>query len=379
MHIKLKEKLSRGFHKFSRRQLIIFGAVLIVVLTGLAVWLVVRPDNPKDEVPAEDQSEAVLDDQTTTDNPSDVPAENPEAKITTPPAAVPKPVVTSLPFMFGVGTELDKAITARITKESSIKLLTSWYNGTNDLGFMNGWRTTQVPKAYAAGYALHLIIYSNDTEQNLTTKYGAACGRAYPLSQQFITDVTQLAQNFSGGKLYVSMFTEFQTYPCSDNNWTTGENYYKELKDQYTAAKDIFHQYAPGSQVSLTWGGWQANWDDPGQGGGRSLIGKFSDVLNASDFQSFQAMANTGNTALITGMTKALQPYSGGVMIAHYKPDSGSQSAFNADMTSIFTPANVASLQQLGLFAFSFMDTVNINSSESSYQTVRNIINTYAR
>jgi hypothetical protein len=48
-------------------------------------------------------------------------------------------------------------------------------------------------------------------------------------------------------------------------------------------------------------------------------------------------------------------------------------------MTSIFTPANVASLQQLGLFAFSFMDTVNINSSESSYQTVRNIINTYAR
>jgi hypothetical protein len=281
--------------------------------------------------------------------------------------------------MFGVGAELDDALNHRITKEAPIKLLTSWYNGPNDLGFMNGWRTTTVPQAYAAGYTLHLIIYNNDAEQDLTTPYGAACGRPYPLSAQFLGDMQQLAQNFSGGKLYVSMFTELQTYPCSDNTWAAGQNYYRALKDQYLAAMDIFHRLAPGSQVSLGWGGWQANWDDPGQGGGRSLLGYFADVMNKSDFQSFQAMATDSNLAIITGMTKALRPYRGGVMVAHYKPDDVSQKVFDADMKNVFTPANMAMLQQNELFAFSFMDPVNMNSSESAFQTVKNIVQTYAR
>jgi len=116
-----------------------------------------------------------------------------------------------------------------------------------------------------------------------------------------------------------------------------------------------------------------------GQGGGRSLFKHFADVMNTSDFQSFQAMAGTGNVAIVTDMTKALHPYSGGVMIAHYKPDNGSQSTFNVDMRDIFTPASMAVLQQNGLFAFSFMDTNNMNSSETAYQAVKKIIESYAR
>jgi hypothetical protein len=134
---------------------------------------------------------------------------------------------------------------------------------------------------------------------------------------------------------------------------------------------NIFHQFAPGSQVSISWGGWQTKWDDVSRGGGRSLFGHFADVMNASDFQSFQAMATTGNLAIVTDMTKALQPYTGGVMVAHYKPDDSSQNTFEADMRDIFTPSKVAALQQNELFAFSFMDTANMDSSESAYQTVQ--------
>ncbi len=143
------------------------------------------------------------------------------------------------------------------------------------------------------------------------------------------------------------------------------------------AAQQIFHQYAPNSKVSLSWGGRQASFDDPAAGGGRSLFPHSADVMGASDFQSFQAMDSTSNVADITDMTKTLHAY-GPVMVSHYKPDSGSQMTWNADLDAVFTPANMASLQQNGLFAFSFMDNVNMNSSDVAYQKVKTIVQTYA-
>ncbi len=281
-------------------------------------------------------------------------------------------------FLFGIGTELDGDLNQRLVKEAPVKLLTSWYNGPNDLGFMTGWKSTLIPQAYAAGYSLHLIVWTGDSEQNITTKYGPACGRPYPLSAGFTSDMQQLATAYKGtGPLYVSLFTEFQTYPCQDNNWLGSENYYMALKDQYLATMQIFHQYAPNSKVSLSWGGWQASYDDPAKGGGKSLFPYFADVMSASDFQSFQAMDSTSNLADITDMTEILHAY-GPVMLAHYKPDNGSQATWDADMDIIFTPSNMAQLQQNGLFAFSFMDNVNMNSSEAAYQKAKTIVQTYA-
>lgn len=299
---------------------------------------------------------------------------------TTPaPAPAPPPPPPRVPLLFGVGTELDHAIKHRITTEAPVKMLTSWYNGPNDLSFMNGWRRTVVPMAYTSGYTLHLIIYNDGPEVPINTPHGPACGRTYPVSAQFLSDMKQLAQNFSGGKLYVSMFTEFQTYPCKDNNWAEAEAYYKTLKDQYMAAMNIFHLLAPGSQVAISWGGWQANWDDVGKGGGKSLFKHFADVMNASDFQSFQAMDNNSSLGIVKNMTVALKPYKGNTMVAHYKPDNRSQATFNADIKNIFTPATVAALQANELFAFSFMDTENMNSSEPAYQAVKAVVDTYGR
>lgn len=372
-------RLDMIWHRqFSHRRRIYLSSVLLIVpVIVLSVWIVQHSSRPSASTStvgnqfSQPVKIGTVEDGPTPKAPTPAPTPNPTHS--------PVPLTPSPPFLFGVGPELDQALNYRITKEAPIKLLSSWYNGSKDLNFMTGWRSSIVPKAYASGYALHLIIYSNDAEQNLDTPYGAACGRPYPLSGQFLSDMQQLAQIFAGGKLYVSMFTEFQTYPCIDNTWASGENYYRAVKDQYLAAMDSFHKLAPGSQVSLSWGGWQTNWDDAGQGGGRSLFKHFSDVMNASDFQSFQMMSTTSNLGIIRDMVTALQPYNGGTMVAHYKPDDGNQSTFNSDMTDIFTPANMASLQQNGLFAFSFMDTNNMNSSEETYQSVKKNIESYAR
>jgi len=287
-------------------------------------------------------------------------------------------------LLFGIGPEADGALKTRLAQEAPVKMLTSWYNGPGDLSWMTGWRTNLVPQAYASGKALHLIVWAGDAEVSFPTKYGTACGRSYPLSDRFLGDMHQLATTFAGSAggppLYVTLFTEFQTYPCVDNQWSvTPEvtNYYRALKDRYLEALAVFHQYAPNSRVSLGWGGWQARWDAPATGGGRSLFGYFADVMRASDFQSFQAMASDSNVNDIRDMTKILGAY-GKVLLAHYKPDNGSQATFDADLKTVFTDAYLAELTSAGLFGFSFMDNANLSSSESSYQLVKSAVTRYA-
>ena len=241
-----------------------------------------------------------------------------------------------------------------------------------------------MPAAYAQGKSLQLIVWTGSDEVTLATKYGPACGRSYPFSSSFESDMQELATIFSGsGPLYVSMFTEFQTYPCKDNIWQGNENYFSALKDQYRVAQRIFKTYAPNAQLSLTWGGWQGSWDDPGRGGGASLLPHFADVMNASDFQSFQAMDSHSNVADIKTMTRLLHGYGVGahnkVMVAHYKPDNQSQVTWQTDLDAIFVPDVMAGLQQNGLFAFSFMDEQNINASEASYQQAKQIVSTYGQ
>jgi hypothetical protein len=264
-------------------------------------------------------------------------------------------------------------------------MLTSWYNGPGDLSWMSGWRTGTVPRAYAAGYALHLVVWTGDPEGPVSTSYGPACGRGYPLSSRFVGDMQQLAQTFAGKAggppLYVTLFTEFQTYPCTDNRWSPDSqttNYYKALQDRYRAAYDVFHRYAPNAKVSIGWGGWQASYDSPGDGGGRSLFGHFADVMRMSDFQSFQAMASDGNLADIRDMVAVLGGY-GPVMLAHYKPDNGSQATFDADVHGILTDAFLGTETRAGLFAVSFMDNTNLSASTATFGFVKAAVARYGK
>jgi hypothetical protein len=287
--------------------------------------------------------------------------------------------------LFGIGPEADSARRTPLAVGSPIKMLSSWYNGPNDLSWLSGWKTTTIPAAYAAGYALHLIVWTGDAEKSLPTTHGNACGRGYPLSAGFLDDMAKLAQIFAGTKggppLYVTMFTEFQTYPCVDNSWkpdAATTNYYLALEDQYRSAYSIFHRLAPNVEVSLGWGGWQAGYDDPAIGGGRSLFGEFADVLRMSDFESFQAMDSRTNTAAISAMVSILGGY-GPVMLAHYKPDNGSQSVFDADLRTVLSRPFLRGLVAHGLFAISLMDTTNVSADPAMFQFVKASVATYAR
>jgi hypothetical protein len=288
-------------------------------------------------------------------------------------------------LLFGMGPEANDARNVRLVQQAPVRMLTSWYNGPGDLAWMTGWKSGLVPRAYAAGYAMHLIVYSGDAEGPIATSYGEACGRRYPLSSRFLDDMRQLARVFagaaSGPRLYVSLFTEFQTYPCSDNAWSVNSAanaYYRALKGRYRAALATFHRLAPNARVSLSWGGWQARWDDQATGAGRSLFRHFEDVMRASDFQSFQAMATDSNVSDIRAMVRTLGVY-GPVMLAHYKPDDGSRAVVEADLRAILTDRYLADVTEDGLFAMSFMDGTILAASSELFEFVRQAIGRYAR
>ncbi len=255
-------------------------------------------------------------------------------------------------------------------------MLTSWYNGSFDLAWLQYWADGFVAEQYAAGYAMHLIIFDDDPED------GTPCGRQYPISDRIEEDMEELAQIFAGSMtdppLYVTLFTEFQTYPCEDNQWNGSEQYYTLLQQKMLSIRDIFHAHAANAQVSIGWGGWQARWDDPGNGGGRALFGYFSDVMNAMDFQSFQAMQGDSNESDVEKMTAILGDY-GPVMLAHHKPDGFHPDIFYEDITAMLTDSYLDRVTADGLFAWSFMDNQELSASEETFQIVKAGVERYGR
>jgi hypothetical protein len=258
-------------------------------------------------------------------------------------------------------------------------MLTSWYNGPNDLGWIRRWRRGVVLPAYRRGLALHLVVWDGGSEGELTSKYGRACGRSYALSDRFLRDMRVLARTFAGSRtdrLFVTLFAEFQTYPCRDNEWSPDAEttaYYEALKDQYRAALSIFHREASGSDVSLGWGGWQADWNSPAVGGGRSLFPHFADVMQASDFQSFQSLESPAAARDAKAMTEVLGRY-GPVMLAFYKPKEAPTPVLDKTLAAFLSARNLDVLQQNGLFALSFMDTSFLKARPSTLALVERVV-----
>ena len=275
--------------------------------------------------------------------------------------------------LFGVGPVASSASATPLVGEAPVRMLTTWYNHPDDLKWVTAWKHDLAPQLYASGYALHVIVFTDGPETPIDTAYGAACGRPYPLSERFLDDMGQLADTFagapSGPPLYITLFTEFQTYACTDNAYIPDlptNAYYRALKDRYREALAVFHRRAPNAQVSLGWGGWQTRWDDPAIGAGRSMFQHFGDVMGESDFQSFQAMQSDSNIEDVRSMVLTLGAY-GPVMLAHYKPNNRSQTTFDRDLQVMLTEDYLAEVTGAGLFAWSFMDTHNLTASDSIF------------
>jgi len=263
-------------------------------------------------------------------------------------------------ILFGVGTEASGDRAGTLAKSAPLGMLDSWYNGPSDLSWMAGWENSEVPRDYAAGYEMHLIVWSGEPRTTLSTPYGLACGQRYPLSPEFLANMERLAEIFrppANRTLYVTLFSEFQTYACNGNEWSGSAQttaYYRALKAQYLAALKIFHRVAPGSKVSLGWGGWQARWNGPTTGAGRSLFEHFADVMRASDFESFEVINSKTDTSDILGMTQILQRY-GNVMLAYYRPPEGGASVTREHLNAVLAPEFLAKVAGLRMFAMGFM------------------------
>lgn len=313
----------------------------------------------------------------------------PESKVSPSPAPTPTPTLSPTPtptlkpsskILFGIGSQAGPAMDFRIVKEAPIRMLTSWYNGPKDLEWMRVQQSDLIPRLYANKYVVHLITWTDLPEEEIQTPYGPACGRPYPVSKQVVEDMKQLADIYKGnGPMYVSLFTEFQTFTCTDNNWIGNENYWNTLKDNFREIQKNFHSIAPQSKVGISWGGWQSSYDDPVNKGGRSLFPYFEDITRSSDFSAFQTMESNTNIPQILNMTRILGAYGRPVMLSHYKPFNGSEEVFNRDMNELFTDKILQQLTQNGLFAFSFMDNEMINKSETSYNIVKTGIQKYGK
>jgi len=294
-------------------------------------------------------------------------------------AAARHPPATARKLLFGLGPEADGARKSPLVRAAPVRMLSSWYNGPSDLGWMTAWRGTEVARDYAAGYALHLIVWSGGPQTQVPTRYGTACGQAYPLSAQFLQDMERLARTFAGprsSRLYVTLFTEFQTYACHGNEWSADPHttaYFEALKDQYRAALAIFHRLAPNGAVSLGWGGWQARWDDPAKGGGRSLFAHFADVMRESDFESFEVIDSGPDVSDILGMTRALERY-GPVMLAYYKPPHDSPATVQAHLKAVLAPRLLSRLTRARVFALSLMDDSFLSADPVSLAIVRDAV-----
>jgi hypothetical protein len=289
---------------------------------------------------------------------------------------------TAHKILFGLGTEADGARGGTLAKSAPLGMLSSWYNGPSDLSWMSGWETTEVPRDYAAGYDMHLIVWSGESRSTFSTPFGTACGKSYPVSQAFLGDMERLAKIFrpaDGRTLYVTLFTELQTYACNGNEWSGSPQttaYYEALKSQYTAAMNIFHRLAPGSMVSLGWGGWQARWNGRATGAGKSLFKHFAGVMRASDFESFQMLSSDTDTTDILAMTKALKKY-GPVMLAYYRPPEGGTGVTREHLKAVLAPAFLERLSGLGLFSMAFVSEEWFAGDPSSLETVQHAVSGY--
>lgn len=296
------------------------------------------------------------------------------------PIASPTSVKTDSKILFGIGSQGGPAMNYRLTKEAPVHMLTSWYNGPSDLEWMRVQVNDAIRRIYKGKYVVHIVTWTDPKTAEIQTSHGPACGVAYPVSGEILNDMKQLAEIWRGnGQMYVTLFTEFQTYTCTNNTWNGNENYYNALKDNFRKIKDIFHTHAPGSKVAISWGGWQSRYDDPASKAGRSFFPYFDDVMRESDFTSFQAMESDTNINEITDMTSRFAKFGKPIMVSHYKPANHSQEVFKNDMNWLFTDETVKQLTSKGLFAFSFMDEDMINGSEESYQLVKAGVTKYGK
>jgi hypothetical protein len=274
-----------------------------------------------------------------------------------------------LRILWGIGDQLSGAVQTPIYKHAPVNMVTAWYNGPGDLGWMSGYQSSStISDLYGQGKAIELVVWLGQHAD-------------YAVSSQFQEDAKALARIFKGngphyGPLYVVLFTELETY-------SSDPGYFPNLKRAYFQAMATFHRYA-NANVALGLGGyaWEATPDRD--------LGFWDDAIKASDFTAVQAMQACDNekngqniiVPQIRSSVKQLGTYGKPVMISHFKlwGDPGCQTAaFDKFMGEVFTHRSLSALAADNLFAWSFMADYYINRPGPTYESAKRLIAVYAR
>ncbi|GAB2647928.1 hypothetical protein GCM10027271_01860 [Saccharopolyspora gloriosae] len=347
------------------------GTVAVVVALIVAgVVAVTRPAAPPPDRAAEVPPELRLD------------AIAPKRPVPTYPAGTSE----NPKLLFGLGPEAPAASREPLFYQAPIGMLTTWYDDPDDLPRFESWRRDLLPKHYAAGTALHLLVAPTfDEGEPVDTPRGPGCGQAYQMSPRFLDDMRRLATSFAGAEngppLYVSMFNGMEKVACTTHGYDKDPattNYYLALKDRYLQVRQIFHRYAPNARVALNWDGWQTDGSTPESTARReAMVDQFSDVMTVSDFQSFNAFQDEDNAEDVDRMVGRLSRY-GPVMVSNFGPDKdGTGARARSDLERVFAPRQISKLTAQGLFAWSFWDHEYVDVTPETYTLARDVVNRY--
>ena len=227
-------------------------------------------------------------------------------------------------------------------------MLTSWFNGSSDLSWMSRWRPTVVLPAYRRGSRSISSFGTAVPKRRLQTPHGPACGRAYACRARFSTTCAFLLARLRApaGPLYVTLFAEFETYPCLDNAWSPGPSDDGVLRDAQGSvprgAGDLPGGGTERSRVARV-GRLAGEWSDPRSAAAVRSSGTSRTSCGSSGFQSFQSLEAPDAIRHATAMTRVLGRY-GPVMLAFYKPAGATPAAQRAALSSFLSPANLAAL-----------------------------------
>jgi hypothetical protein len=273
-------------------------------------------------------------------------------------------------ILWGIGDQLASAVKAPIYRNAPVNMVSAWYNGPGDLGWMSGYQKgSTMSDLYGRGKAIELVVWLGDHTD-------------YAISSQFLEDARVLARTFRGngphrGRLYVVLFSELETY-------SSDPGYFADLKRAYLRAMAIFHQENANARVALGLGGY--GWESrPNRD-----LGFWDDAIRASDFTAVQAMQacdserNGQNIIVpqIRSSVKQLGTYGKPVMISHFKlwgDPTCQTAAFDKFMRAVFTDRSISALAADNLFAWNFMDDAYINRPGPTHETAKRLIAAYAR
>jgi hypothetical protein len=265
--------------------------------------------------------------------------------------------------LFGLGDEISAATTSPLYLSGDVNMVTSWYNGPSDLGWISGYSSTEiVSNLYRQGKALELVVWLADEP-------------SYAVSPQFLSDLQQLIETFKGngpyyGPLYVVLFTEFETY-------SSQPGYYQQLRSQYLAAVKEIHSIYDQAYVALGFGGYVWSAATPVRD-----LSFWEPAIAASDFTAFQAMqdeaskASDGGNIVVPEIEDAvhqLGQYHRPVMISHFElwgDPAGASSTFAQVASQLLSPSELEKLTTEGLFAWDFMGDDYINDRGPGLQKI---------